>query len=118
MKNWDIGLMALAGVMVSAALMIFFGSSEKPSQQAQQPHHVYQTPVDNIQFSKIIDAYRGYRHIYIDDQLGVVCIKEFYRLACVPQKDINPEGLAELRAQAKSQAAAKNAAAEKAGTSH
>ena len=88
----------------------FFLLQDAAEQQAQ-PQQVHQTPVDNIQFSKRID---GYRHIYIDDQLGIVCIHATYRLACVPQQDIKPEGMAELRAQAKSQAAARKAAAEKA----
>ena len=106
-----INIVVWGGIIGGICVMSGCGRQQEkePVQQAQQ---VDQTPVVNTQFSQ---SPNDSQHvILIDEQLGVVCFYGYRPFGCVSEKDIKPEGLAELRAQAKSQAAAEKAAAEKA----
>ena len=113
-----LNIVVWGGIIGGICLMSGCGRQQE-KEPTQQPQQVEQTPVMNIQFSQ--SPKNSFHAILIDDQLGIVCLYDYRPFGCISQKDIKPEGMAELRAQAKSQAekaAAEKAAAEKANTSH
>jgi len=117
-------LPAVCTVLVLSGGLMLQGLADKAHARAQEQerqdrlhYQAHQAPVENKQFSQITAPSEGSIKVYIDDQLGIVCISDSSRLACVPQQDIKPEGLAFLRDRAKLQleraaiAAAKKVAA-------
>ena len=114
------GNLALGLLFMSCVLLALFFGSQKPTQPVRHHYQAYQAPVENKQFSQITSPSEGSIKVYIDDQIGIVCIDDSSRLACVPQKAIRPKDLAMLRVLAKLQleraaiAAAKKAAAKNA----
>ena len=122
-------LPAVCTVLVLSGGLMLQGLADKAHAQEQERqerlhYQAHQAPVENKQFSQITAPSEGSIKVYIDDQLGIVCISDSSRLACVPQQDIKPEGLAFLRDRAKLQleraaiAAAKKAAAKNGENAH